>query len=71
MLRSRSVCAEFRSRSEPDWPYPQSRSQFDQYKQVYRFTFAAPKIVFRTNPDFEGPMTQRGEEVLEKLQTAP
>ncbi|KAL8281144.1 hypothetical protein RQP46_006502 [Phenoliferia psychrophenolica] len=48
-----------------------SRSQFDDYKQVYRFTFDQPKIVFRSNPDYRGPMTKHGEEVIEKLQSNP
>ncbi|ORY77194.1 hypothetical protein BCR35DRAFT_353168 [Leucosporidium creatinivorum] len=48
-----------------------SRSQYDEYKQVYRLKFELPKIVFRTNPDYEGPMAEHGEEVLEKLESSP
>ncbi|KAI5479573.1 hypothetical protein MNV49_003310, partial [Pseudohyphozyma bogoriensis] len=48
-----------------------SRSRFDDYKQVYRFTFAQPKIVFRTNPDYEGAMTKHGPEMLKKLSSNP
>lgn len=38
-----------------------SRSRFDLYKQVYQFSFAKPRIVFRKNHDYEGPMIQHGE----------
>lgn len=49
----------------------QSRSQFDEYKQVYRFTFDQPKIVFRSNPDYDGPMIKHGEDILENLKSNP
>lgn len=49
----------------------QSRSQFDEYKQVYRFTFSQPKIVYRINPDYEGPLASHGEKVIEKLLSNP
>lgn len=38
---------------------------------MYRLKFELPKIVFRTNPDYEGPMAEHGEEVLEKLESSP
>lgn len=49
----------------------QSRSKFDEYKQVYRFTFSQPKIVYRINPDYEGPLASHGERVIEKLLSNP
>jgi hypothetical protein len=38
----------------------QSRSRFDFYKQVYQFSFAKPKIVFRKNHDYREPIEKYG-----------
>ncbi|GAA5960722.1 hypothetical protein JCM21900_000512 [Sporobolomyces salmonicolor] len=45
-----------------------SRSQLDEYKQVYHFTFAQPKIVWRTNPDYEEGMADHGRTVLDRIE---
>ncbi|BGP16903.1 Macrophage colony-stimulating factor 1 receptor [Rhodosporidiobolus nylandii] len=44
-----------------------SRSALDAYKQVYHFTFEQPKIVFRTNPDYEEGMAAHGQTVMDRL----
>lgn len=44
-----------------------SRSRFDRYKQAYAFTFKKPKIVFRTNPDYEGSLFELGEIAVDSL----
>ncbi|KAK4047646.1 Macrophage colony-stimulating factor 1 receptor [Microbotryomycetes sp. JL201] len=48
-----------------------SRSRFDSYKEVYRMKFTQPRIVHRTNPDYQKPMTECGQRTLEELRTAP
>ncbi|KAM0790005.1 hypothetical protein ACM66B_005335 [Microbotryomycetes sp. NB124-2] len=48
-----------------------SRSQLDSYKEVYRMKFLQPRIVHRTNPDYQKPMTECGQHMLEELRTAP
>ena len=37
-----------------------ARSRYDYYKQVYQFTFVKPRIVFRKNHDYEGPLVEHG-----------
>ena len=33
----------------------------DFYKQVYTFNFSKPRIVFRRNHDYDGPMEEHGK----------
>ncbi|SCV73833.1 BQ2448_6263 [Microbotryum intermedium] len=49
----------------------QSRSDLDHYKESYRMVFVQPKIVYRMNPDYVGPLGVHGAGVLDKLKTAP
>ncbi|GAA6038491.1 hypothetical protein JCM8097_004593 [Rhodosporidiobolus ruineniae] len=44
-----------------------ARSALDAYKQVYHFVFEQPKIVFRTNPDYEEGMAAHGQTVMDKM----
>ena len=41
------------------------------YKQVFQFTFKTTKAVFRTNHDYEMPMSEHGFKTLEELQVNP
>lgn len=45
----------------------QSRSDFDDYKQIYHLTFTQSKIVYRTNPDYDRSMLEHGESVGQRL----
>ena len=45
----------------------QSRSRFDFYKQVYQFSFAKPKIVFRKNHDYRESIEKHGERMQQDV----
>ncbi|CAE6514246.1 unnamed protein product [Rhizoctonia solani] len=45
----------------------QSRSKFDEYKQIYDIQLGQVKLITRTNPDYRKGMIDRGDEVLEHL----
>ncbi|CAE6460827.1 unnamed protein product [Rhizoctonia solani] len=49
----------------------QSRSRFDEYKQMYDIQFRQVKLITRTNPDYRKRMVDRGDEVLEHLAGGP
>lgn len=44
-----------------------ARSEFDLYKQAFRFVFKIPRVIFRTNPDYVGPMREHGAQILAEL----
>ncbi|CAE6438798.1 unnamed protein product [Rhizoctonia solani] len=45
----------------------QSRSKFDEYKQMFDIQLGQVKLITRTNPDYRKRMIDRGNEVLEHL----
>ncbi|GAA95056.1 uncharacterized protein L969DRAFT_25347 [Mixia osmundae IAM 14324] len=44
-----------------------SRSKHDRYKSVFHFLFEKAKIIFRTNPDYEEPLLERGQRAADLL----
>ncbi|KAK4051737.1 Macrophage colony-stimulating factor 1 receptor [Microbotryomycetes sp. JL221] len=51
--------------------FASSRSSLDEYKEVYRMKFLDARFVYRTNPDFQGSMTENGQHTMEELRTSP
>lgn len=45
----------------------QTRSALDSFKQVYSFNFRNPKVVWRTNPDYEEGMADHGAMLMDSL----
>ncbi|GJN87915.1 hypothetical protein Rhopal_000870-T1 [Rhodotorula paludigena] len=44
-----------------------TRSALDSFKQVYSFNFRNPKVVWRTNPDYEEGMADHGAMLMDNL----
>ncbi|KAF8678264.1 fermentation associated protein [Rhizoctonia solani] len=45
----------------------QSRSKYDEYKQMYDIQLGQVKLITRTNPDYRKRMVDRGNEVVEHI----
>ncbi|CAE6424846.1 unnamed protein product [Rhizoctonia solani] len=45
----------------------QSRSKYDEYKQMYDIQLGQVKLITRTNPDYRKRMIDRGNEVIEHI----
>ncbi|CAE7120149.1 unnamed protein product [Rhizoctonia solani] len=59
------------NRGSGSYGVSQSRSKFDEYKQMYDIQLRQVKVITRTNPDYRKRMIDRGDEVLEHLASNP